>query len=220
LKPSKRKVFTMAAAAIGLRVHSGWGALVAIAGPLGAEVLVTRRRVVIIDPKTAGAKQPYHYVEAMEIVAAERHLARCEAASRLLALESLRQISVELQDHGLVLVGSAILLSSARPLPSLDHILASHALIHTAEGEFFRRAFRQALESLKIPVIGIRERELDDCANKAFGKAAGRVCKTINGMGRSLGPPWTQDQKSAALAAAIVLAGPQSKVLVARHRGA
>ncbi len=210
----------MAAAAIGLRVHSGWAALVSITGPLGAEVLVARRRVVIIDPKTAGAKQPYHYVEAMEIAAAERHLARCEAASRHLAFESLRQISLELHDHGLVLVGSAILLSSARPLPALDHILASHALIHTAEGEFFRRAFRQALETLKIPIIGIRERELDDRANKAFGKSAGRVCKTINGMGRFLGPPWTQDQKSAALAATIVLAGAHSKLQVSHNRGA
>lgn len=79
-------------------------------------------------------------------------------------------------------------------------------MIHTAEGEFFRRSFRKACESMRIAVTGIRERELDAQAAAAFGKAAPQVKKSIDGMGRCLGPPWTTDQKSAALAAAIVLA--------------
>jgi hypothetical protein len=79
-------------------------------------------------------------------------------------------------------------------------------LIHTAEGEFFRQAFRHAFESLEVPVTGIRERELDERAQQAFGKLAAQVRKNINGMGRILGPPWTQDEKTAAMAAAIVLA--------------
>ncbi|MGZ4844484.1 MAG: hypothetical protein ACXVJ1_07215, partial [Candidatus Angelobacter sp.] len=89
--------------------------------------------------------------------------------------------------------------------------LASHALIHTAEGEFFRQAFRGALERLEIPVTGIRARDLDDRAKKAFGKAEPQVHQRIDEMGRSLGAPWTQDEKTAALAAAIVLAETHSK---------
>lgn len=197
----------MKSAAIGIRVHSGWGALVAIAGHKGEEEVLERRKVIIVDPKAAGVTQPYHYVEEMELPAAERHLARCAADSGRLASEALARIAKELQQRGFRLVGSAILLSSARPLPDLDEILSSHALIHTAEGEFFRQAFRQALECLEIPVAGIRERELDDCARKAFGTAAVALQERINAMGRVLGPPWTQDEKSAALAAAIVLAG-------------
>jgi hypothetical protein len=195
----------MKSAAIGIRVHSGWGALVALAGQRGAEEIIDRRNVVIIDPTGAGVKQPYHYVKEMELRAAERHLAKCAAESGRLALHALDQISTELRDRGFSLAASAILLSSARPLPDLDEILASHALIHTAEGEFFRQAFRQALEHLGIPVTGIRERELDDYAQKAFGKAAAAIHNRIDAMGRSLGPPWTKDEKTAALAAAIVL---------------
>jgi hypothetical protein len=201
----------MRAAAIGVRVHSGWGALVVIAGPHGEEEIVTRRRVVIINAKAAGAKQPYHYVEAMEIGAAEKHLAKCEQESRRLAFESLNQISAEMQDRGFSLAGSAILLSSARPLPALGRILASHALIHTAEGEFFRQIFRRVFEQLEIPVIGLRERELDEHAFDAFGKDAAAVRKSIDDMGRPLGPPWTQDEKLAALSAAIVLAESHAK---------
>lgn len=205
--PSCGRVFTMKSAAIGIRVHSGWGALVAITSHKGAEEVLERRKVVIVDPKTAGATQPYHYVEKMEFRAAERHLARCVADSGRLASEALARIVKDLQRHDFRLVGSAILLSSARPLPELDKILSSHALIHTAEGEFFRQAFRLALEQLEIPVTGIRERELDDYARKAFGTAATPLQQRINAMGRALGPPWTQDEKTAALAAAIVLAG-------------
>ena len=64
----------MKPAAIGVRVHSGWGAVVAVAGQNGAEEIIERRKVIIIDAKRRGAAQPYHYVEEMELPAAERHL--------------------------------------------------------------------------------------------------------------------------------------------------
>ena len=62
------------------------------------------------------------------------------------------------------------------------------------------------LKASKFLVHGIRERELDERAEKAFGKLAAQVRKNIDGMGRVLGPPWTQDEKMAAMAAALVLA--------------
>lgn len=201
----------MKLAAIGVSVHSGWGAVVAMAGQRGQEEVLLRRRVVIIDSKIAGSTQPYHYVVKKEIHAAETHLARCATESGRLAFETLARLTAELQDRGFLLKSAAILLSSARPLPDLEEILASHALIHTAEGEFFRQAFRSAFAKLKMPVTGIRTRDLDDSAAKAFGKSASAIQKRIDEMGRSLGAPWTKDEKTAALAAAIVLAGTQSK---------
>lgn len=201
----------MKAAAIGVSVHSGWGVIVAVAGGPGKEEAIDRRRLVIIDPKVTGAAQPYHYAEEMEIRTAQRHLTKCATDSTRLALEALTGVSADLQARGFTMMASSLLLSSARPLPDLEEILGSHTLIHTAEGEFFRQAFRCAFEQLKIPVIGIRARDLDDCALKAFGKAAHEIQKRINGMGRSLGAPWTKDEKTAALAAAIVLADAQSK---------
>lgn len=201
----------MKAAAIGVSVHSGWGAVVIVAGSCGAEEVLDRRRLVIIDSKMAGAAQPYHYVQGRAIHAAEAHLNRCAAESQRLAVEALTRVTTELVDRGFVLVASALLLSSARPLPDLEKILAAHPLIHTAEGEFFRQAFRCAFEDLKIPLARIPARDLDDYALKAFGKAAPEIQKRIDRMGRALGAPWTKDEKTAALAAAIVLAGAQSK---------
>jgi hypothetical protein len=194
--------------------------VVAIAGGRGTEEILLRNRVVIIDSKIAGSAQPYHYVAKKEISAAEKHLIRCASISGNLAFESLIQVSAELQDRGFLLKSAVILLSSARPLPDLEAILASHPLIHTAEGEFFRQAFRSAFEKLKIPVTGIRVRDLDDCAVKAYGKSAPAIQKRIGGMGRTLGAPWTKDEKTATMAAAIVLAGTESKHHAAHSSGA
>lgn len=195
----------MKTAAIGIRVHSGWGALVAISRATGTEEVVERRRIEITDPKMAGAVQPYHFAERFELQQAERHIAKCAEASAGLALAALREVLGQLESRDYRVTGSAILLSSGRPIPELAKILASHAMIHTAEGEFFRHAFRQALEQLKIPVTGIRERDLQAEAQGRFGKAAAQLQKRIDAMGRSLGPPWTTDQKTAALAACMVL---------------
>jgi len=196
----------MKSAAIGIRVHSGWGAVVVLAGSPASPAIIERSKITIIDPKSPGAIQPYHYAASRELAAAEKHIARSAADCNRLAIKALTELCAQLRDRGFAGTGAAILLSSAKPLPNLDKILAAHPMIHTAEGEFFRQAFRHAFESLGVPVIGIRERDLDERAQKAFGKLSTQICKNINGMGRILGPPWTQDEKTAALAAAIVLA--------------
>lgn len=193
-------------AAIGIRVHSGWGALVAISGKAEAVEVLQRRRIEIIAPEVSGAAQPYHFVEKLEIREAERHIEKCAAMAATLALAGVRDVVSNLRDRGYSVAGAAILLSSGRPLPALEKILASHPMIHTAEGEFFRRAFREAFETLRIAVTGIRERELEELITAAFGAAAPKLQQNIARLGRSLGPPWTADQKAAALAATVVLA--------------
>lgn len=195
----------MQRSAIGIRVHSGWGALVAVAGKGAGIEVIDRRRVEIIDPRAPGAAQPFHFAERLEISKAQEHVTRCAAASKNLALAAWRQVASHLQGQGYNVAGVAILLSSGRPLPAFEKILAAHALIHAAEGEFFRQAFRDAAEALKIPVTGIRERELESQAEAVFGRGAPGLQQKIAALGRTLGPPWTADQKLAALAAALVL---------------
>jgi len=118
----------------------------------------------------------------------------------------MREVCDKLRAHHYNLVAAVILLSSGRPLPALEKILAAHPMIHTAEGQFFRQAFRDACASLKIPVTGIRERDLDEHTKSALRGDGGLLKKKIAGMGKTLGPPWTTDQKAAALAAMIALA--------------
>jgi hypothetical protein len=151
-----------------------------------------------------GAKQPYHFVESLGLDEAEGHLQKCAAASQRLALQAIREMLDAVRARNYRVVGCAMLLASGRALPALPNILASHALIHAAEGEFFRKVVREACEHCRIPVVGFRERELDECASATFGKTAARVQKYISSLGKTVGSPWTQDEKTAALAGLIV----------------
>ena len=178
----------------------------AVSNSAGTVEVIDRRRVAVTTPETPGASQPYHFAENLDLSEAEKFLGNCFAASKRLALTAIRDVVGELRGRQYLVVGSAVLLASGRPLPPLSKILASHALIHAAEGEFFREAFSKACAELDVAVTGIRERDLDECVQTTFGKTATRMRQQVSALGRSLGPPWTTDQKTAALAALIVLA--------------
>ena len=171
--------------------------------------VIQRQRVAIIAPRTRGGNRPYHFAKSLDLPEAEQFLGDYFVASKRIALAAVRDLVGGLGGQCRV-VGSAVLLASGRPLPPLAKILASHALIHAAEGEFFREAFSKACQSLNLPVIGFRERDLDACVQTTFGKAATRMEQQISTLGRSLGPHWTKDQKMAALAALVVLVNQQS----------
>ncbi len=192
-------------AALGVHMHSGWGVLVAVSRNSHAIELLDRRRIVIADPDVPGAIQPYHFAAQLEPPKQEKHLADCAASSSRLAATAIAEVVKELNSRHYHIVGAAILLASGRPLPPLAKILTAHPLIHTAEGEFFRHAVHSACEGLQIPVTLIRVRELDTRAKAAFANRAGQVQSSIASLGRSVGPPWTSDHKTAAIAAALLL---------------
>jgi hypothetical protein len=191
-------------AALGIRVHSGWAVLVCLSGDPTAASVVDRRRIVIIEQAMEGAKQPYHFAENLGVEEAERHLRKCATVSQRLAVNAIREMLDGVTARKYRVVGCAMLLASGRALPSLQKILASHALIHTAEGEFFRNIVSEACESCHIPVMGIRERELNERANCTFGNRAPSVRQHISELGKIVGSPWAQDEKTAALAALVV----------------
>ena len=200
----------MKRAALGVRMHSGWGVLVAISGDAESIEIVDRRRIVVTDAKISGAKQPYHYAAELALEEFEKYIANCAQVSERLAFAAVESMVRELEGHHYRAVGSAILMASGRSLPSLSNILASHPLIHTAEGEFFRDAVRKACERLEIPITAIRERDVDEQAKQTFGNTTNRIQRKISGLGSSIGPPWTKDHKTAALAAAIILSREQT----------
>jgi hypothetical protein len=195
----------MKRAAIGFRMHSGWGALVAVSHDAGAVEILERRRIAVIEPKIAGTKQPYHFSERLEFAEAEKFLSKCFAASAQFAMAAIRDCIESLRERKYAVAGAAVVLAAGRTLPHLAKILTSHALIHTAEGGFFREAVWKACQSLDLPVAGFRERDLNEATAVGFGKAAPKILRQVAAAGRSIGPPWTTDQKTAAIAALLVL---------------
>ena len=193
--------------ALGLRSHSGWAALVAVAGGSPEPQVVLRRRIELADAAIEGSKQPYHEAEGKKPKEAERIVTRCIESSRLLAREALRAVVDELRGRDHDVAGCGLLLASGRTLPEDVHaILASHALIHAAEGEMYRDVLRRASEHLSLRVTGVRERDVLARAAEATGRTASELQRRVAEMGRALGPPWRQDEKLATLVAWVALA--------------
>jgi hypothetical protein len=192
-------------AAIGLRAHSGWAALVALAGPASSPEVIARRRIEIADAGIRGSKQPFHAAEPLEFPDAKAYIERCSRSTEQLAREALQAAMDGLRDRRTEPVGCGIILGSGRALPGLEAILKSHALIHTAEGEFFRQALLEACEHCGIPVLGVKEKELFTRGAAQLRTPVSELERRVQEMGKSVGPPWTEDQKYAALAAWMVL---------------
>lgn len=197
----------MPLAALGCRSHSGWAALVALAGPEGAPQVIDRRRIEICDPRIRGSKQPFHAAEPMPFSDAEAFLERCTHSTSRLATESLRSAVDDLRARGYKAASFGITLGSGRALPALKSILASHALIHSAEGEFYRDELKKAAAHCGLAVTGIRERELYESASAHFRMPLDQLERRVADLGKPLGPPWSQDQKCAALVAWLALSG-------------
>src|SRR6516165_11060811 len=181
----------MKQAALGFRMHSGWGGLVAVSAHSNSVDVIARRRIVTADSRIPGANQPYHYAARLRLSEAEEYLAKCATASESLAFAAIGDVVQELEERDYRLLGSVVLLAAGRSLPSLAKILAAHSLIHMAEGEFFRNAVRQACERSRISVTTIRERELDEQVENAWGDAANQLQRRVANLGSSIGPPWT-----------------------------
>jgi hypothetical protein len=196
----------MTDAALGMRAHSGWATLAVIAGPVRAPAVIERGRIDLVDSGVPGARQPYH-AAAMEPGEAAAIVRRCTEEAERLALQALRATIKRLRAAGHDVVGCAILAGSGRPLTTLAQILASHALIHTAEGELFRNALRHAGERCELLITEVREHELYERAALQLGLSGDELRERMTEFGRTIGPPWRQDEKNAALAAWMALDG-------------
>lgn len=193
-------------AALGVRAHSGWAAVILLAGTKAEPEIVERRHISLCDPKIAGSKQPFHEAEPMPFAKAKAYIGRCTASTARMADGAVKELRSAAKMYGLAMDSCGILTSSARALPDLKSILASHALIHAAEGEFYRDAIAEACERAEIAVTRIREREIADWTASHIGITDTELRERIGAMGKALGPPWTADEKLSAMIAWLVLA--------------
>ena len=165
-------------AAVGLSIHTGWAAAVALSSR--AEVL-HRSRIELADDRH-DARFAYH-AAAERPRAAEGILRAATLVARERAITALRDMTSALGRAPILAVPRA-----RRSLPALDKILASHPLMHTAEGELYRQAILAAAESLGLEVV-TPEHPVDPEVGK-------------------MSAPWGKDQKLAAALAWAALGQP------------
>jgi len=196
----------MQRAAIGFRVHSGWAAMVAVSLEKGEPAVLDKRKLLLVKTFSYTFRQPYHTAEKMELSEAVEFVRGVEKESRELALAGIRSLQKELGKLDYKISGCSLLLASGRELPEFEKILASHALIDTADGELFRDSIGHSCTRAKLPLNLIKERELLAAASKRLNKRPEFLNRQVAALGKSLGPPWTADEKLATLAAWLALA--------------
>jgi len=205
-----RKVgIPMNQAALGFHAHSGWTSLVAVALNEGCPIVLLRDRPQLVKTFTFEFRQPYHTAEKRPRDEAKAIIAHARSEARELARKTIHAVQTNLSAQGYVLRCCGLLLASGRTLPSLPKILASHALIHTADGELFRDALLHAsgrcgLASFTTKESGVLERSCD-----AFRLRPEELSRQLTDLGVGLGSPWTQDEKLAALIAWLSLSHPR-----------
>src|SRR2546428_798098 len=182
-------------AAIGFRVHSGWAAAVAMCDDKESPVVLARQRVHLVETFTYGFRQPYHTAEKMLLGQAREFIARMQVEARRLAYRAVRELESRTQEQGVKLTRCGLLLSSGRPLPALERILASHALIHTADGELFREALLHASARCGLRDFTIKEKEILERSGEVLRAKPNDLMRRVTELRRSLGSPWSQDEK-------------------------
>jgi hypothetical protein len=205
-RPEYSPGVTRRAAALGCRAHTGWAALVVVAGGVARPEVVIRGRAELHDPSGRVRSNAYHAARALEPAAAA---ALVEAAHRIAAEQAasaLERTVREARDEGAVVRSCAVVVGTFPGAARLESILASHALVHAAEGRLYQSALLEGAKSRGLDTLAIAKRSIWEEGEAAVGVAGDELRHWIDQLRRELGPPWAQDQKLAALAAWIALA--------------
>jgi hypothetical protein len=136
---------------------------------------------------------------------ASEFVSRVRTEARDLSYRAIHEMQSDLQKRGYELKRSGLLLASGKPLPALDKILVSHALIHTADGELFREALLHASARCGVAMICVKDKELLDRAVQTFRLKPDALLRRVTELGRPHGSPWSQDEKFATLVAWLAL---------------
>jgi hypothetical protein len=167
--------------AIGISVHTGWGACVVVDGSLRAPEIIANEVIEILPHPERFC---FHAAAEMDAGAAAASIAR----ARRKAIANASHALAHLLGPGVVVCA---IVAKEGDVGELDDVLASHPRIHTAEGCFYRDILREAC---KLPARIVPPSTLDPSR-----------------IGKLAVPPWGRDQKLAALAAWTALGEGPSK---------
>ena len=199
---ASRSVAASEPAVLGFRVKSGRAVAVLLSGSATRPVVEARREIQLADPERPATFQPFHDSIGVHTIAAKR------ATERLVAIvekRARRSITLLLEDDVVAekrILGAALVVGSMIDPSTIanDHIRA-----HAEEGRLFRIVLAGACQSAGLRTETFLEKELLFVAGKKLRRPAARLRTVVNAIGRGA-IPWRADEKSAALAAWVLLA--------------
>ena len=188
-------------AVLGFRPHTYWTAATLVAGSADAPRVLARRR---IDFAEEYERFVYHQASEMAPDKAEAFVAATRTAVEARARRGLDALLAGLRADG-VQIRRAVVPAATAKAGALQEMLQSHARIHAGEGDFYREAVATACAAQGLEVVRIAERDLGERVCERLGAEPECLDDRLEAMGAELGPPWSEDQRRAVLAAWIGL---------------
>jgi len=192
-------------AALGFRLHTGWAAVVAVAGRAGKIEVLLRRRLELLPADGSIPRFVYHTAAELDAAEAAALVKRATTGAHKTARTAVKEIVEALRGLDVSLEAAGIPTGSTKVPAELARILASHPMIHSAEGALFQQAVAGACEHCGLAIVTVREREALTRAAEACRSDAARFRETLDGLRKTVGPPWGADQKTATAAALVAL---------------
>ena len=189
--------------AVGFRAKTGRAIGVALAGPEDAPELLWRGETSLVDPTLPETAEPYHHVMDLPWdkgqVAVQPLVARIEVVAATAVAALIRTLGA----HGGKVRAVGVVGSPDRSLAKIGNY---HIRAHAAEGILFRRVLEAAASENHLQCRAFSEKEVSASAASELGGAA-RVAAYLKVLGVRAGSPWRADERAAATAAWLALAG-------------
>jgi hypothetical protein len=201
-------------AAIGFSVKSGWASAVLVVGSATSPRVVDSRRIDLSDPAIPESRQPYH-----DGFGAERDtgpdLSRLLDGVTRFGRRSVTDLIRQFQAGASSVRAAGVVVGS---LIDPAGIANAHIRIHALEGQLFRRVVEDAVVRSRLACSTWRDRDLHALAAANLKLSDEAIRTKLTALGRDVGRPWRSEQKAAALAAWLVMAGHLTATPASRGR--
>jgi hypothetical protein len=188
-------------ATLGFRPHTYWTPAAVLAGPASAPRLLHRRKIVFAAGKE---RMAYHQAAEVGPHGADALIEGVRTATTANARREIAALLADLQREG-IRPETAVIPESRPRLPdTVAEIIRVHALMHAAEGVFYRDVVADACRDLGLDVVRTLERDLSETAALVLEMAPAVLTAKLAGLATD--PPWSEDYRLAALAAWLGLA--------------
>ena len=191
------------AAALGLRVKSGWAAAVLLTGTPRSPQLCDVRRIELSDPQHPETRQPYHAAMGKLERDARKINQRVDVV-RGIAQQSIATLLAGYRRQNLRIRRAALVVGSQI---DPDSIANPHIRAHAFEGRLFRSVLEESLRAHRIRANILIERHAYAHAVEELKQTNQNVRRKIQDFGREMETPWRAEQKLAAVAAWLALSG-------------
>jgi hypothetical protein len=193
----------MSTASLGFTVKSGWASVVLLTGGSVSPKVADTRRIELSDPDIPDAKQPYH--DGFGTARREgKELDKLVASVERFGGKSIGALIEQYRSDGHRLKGAGIVVGSLIDPNTLGN---SHVRIHALEGQLFRGVLERAAAKAGVSCAVWRERDLYPLGVEKLDLPEKELRGTLATLGRGQPGSWRAEQKTATLAAWLVLKG-------------